>query len=282
MVHIGIIEELLKHGYEITRVVGCSMGSIVGGVYASGNLEPYKEWMLSLNRAKVFSLMDFTIEKQGFLKGEKVLETMKEYVSIPRIEEFPIPFTAVATDLNARREVHYSSGNYYKAIRASIAIPGIFTPVKRANQLLVDGAVLNPLPIDLVSRDEESIVIAVNTYGPESRLFNASRSNPDEMGIIQDIRSWMTKKVHARNRKKSARVNQYGSVQDILYNSYTLTRDRLIELMLEKYPPDIYILIPSNASSTFDFHKTAELIEIGKNACQEALAKFENTTIRKE
>ncbi|MCF8295519.1 MAG: patatin-like phospholipase family protein, partial [Bacteroidales bacterium] len=250
---------------------GCSMGSVVGGIFAAGNLVPYKEWMLSLSRAKVLGLMDFTIEKQGFLKGEKVFEEIKELFEMPLMENFPIPFTAVATDLNAKQEVHYSTGDFYEAIRASIAIPGVFTPVKRGNQLLVDGAVLNPLPLNLVQRDEDSIIIAVNTYGPESTLFNSGKVDEDEIGIVRDLRAWMTRRGHPRNKKKSTQINHYNSIQDILYNSYRLTRDRLIELMLTNYPPDIYINIPSNASSTFDFHKTASLVEIGRLECKKAL-----------
>lgn len=271
LVHIGVIEQLLEEGYEINRVVGCSMGSVVGGIFAAGNMVPYKEWMLSLSRAKVLGLMDFTIEKQGFLKGEKVFEEIKELFEMPLLENFPIPFTAVATDLNAKQEVHYSTGDFYEAIRASIAIPGVFTPVKRGNQLLVDGAVLNPLPLNLVQRDEDSIIIAVNTYGPESTLFNSGKVDEDEIGIVRDLRAWMTRRGHPRTRKKSTQVNHYNSIQDILYNSYRLTRDRLIELMLTNYPPDIYINIPSNASSTFDFHKTASLVEIGRIECKKAL-----------
>ncbi|HBQ61358.1 MAG TPA: esterase, partial [Balneolaceae bacterium] len=142
--HIAVIEELEKAGYEIVEVIGCSMGAVVGGIYAAGHLPEYKEWILGLNRKGVFDLLDFTFAKQGFVKGEKLFAKHIEVTGNENIEDFDIPFTAVATDMRHHKEVHFKKGDLYKALRASVSIPGFFVPVVEDGKVLVDGGVLNP------------------------------------------------------------------------------------------------------------------------------------------
>lgn len=274
--HIGIIEELERNGFEIISISGCSIGAVVGGVYAAGELSGFKDWMLTLTKKQVFSLMDFTLEKQGFLKGERVFEVMKERLSLPEIENLPIPFAAVATDLISRQEVWFRSGNLIQAMRASIAIPGIITPVKNRSQLLVDGAVLNPIPLNAVQKKANECVVAVNLYGlPTDKVKTTSES--EEIRILKSLREKLYRIAgHTEIDQSSKGKNQYQSLQDLLYISYQLTRDRLIEYMMAKYPPDLYISIPSDSCSMFDFHRAAELIDIGRNAAAMELNQFEN------
>jgi NTE family protein len=271
--HIGIIEELERQGFEIISVSGCSIGAVVGGVYAAGALPEYKSWMLSLTKSKVFGLMDFTLEKQGFLKGERVFEELQKRINSPLIEEFRIPFAAVATDLISRQEIWFRSGDLYKALRASVAIPGIITPVKENNQLLVDGAVLNPIPLNAIQKKEDEIIVAVNLYGVPKGTNKMSKSESDEIRILKNIRAKLYRFSGYAQEAIPKRKDQYQSIQDLLYISYQLTRDRLIELMLAKYPPDLYISVPSDSCSLFDFHKSAELIEIGRSITSELLQK---------
>jgi len=160
--HIGAIEELLSQGYEIKSISGTSMGSVVGGVYALGMLEEFKQWMISLDRMKVFHLVDFTLSKQGLIKGDKVLNAMKEFIPDTNIEDLSIPYAAVAVDLNKKEEVVFTSGSLYEAIRASISIPTLFTPVESGDALLVDGGVLNNIPVDHVKRSRRDILVVVN------------------------------------------------------------------------------------------------------------------------
>jgi len=127
--HIGVIEELLNEGHEIVEVVGCSMGAVVGCIFCAGHLQSYKEWLLTLTRSAVFNLTDFTFTRQGFVKGEKVFSTILDMTGPQDIENLPIPFTAVATNMANMREVHINKGDLFRALRASIAITGIFTPV---------------------------------------------------------------------------------------------------------------------------------------------------------
>ena len=158
--HIGAIEELERQGFEISAVAGTSMGALVGGVYASGYLEPFKEWMRALDKYKVFSLVDFALSTEGLVKGDRVMEAMKELVPDVQIERMPVPFAAVAADLLTGDEVVLDSGGLYDAIRASISIPSVFRPVHRDGRVLVDGGTVNPLPLNRVRREEGDLLIA--------------------------------------------------------------------------------------------------------------------------
>ena len=156
--HIGAIEELERQGFEISAVAGTSMGALVGGVYASGYLEPFKEWMRALDKYKVFSLVDFALSTEGLVKGDRVMEAMKELVPDVQIERMPVPFAAVAADLLTGDEVVLDSGGLYDAIRASISIPSVFRPVHRDGRVLVDGGTVNPLPLNRVRREEGDLL----------------------------------------------------------------------------------------------------------------------------
>ena len=176
--HIGAIEELERQGFEISAVAGTSMGALVGGVYASGYLEPFKEWMRALDKYKVFSLVDFALSTEGLVKGDRVMEAMKELVPDVQIERMPVPFAAVAADLLTGDEVVLDSAGLYDAIRASISIPSVFRPVHRDGRVLVDGGTVNPLPLNRVRREEGDLLVAVDVsarFGADSvRRANAS------------------------------------------------------------------------------------------------------------
>ncbi len=273
--HIGVIDELLERGYEITGISGTSMGAVVGGIYASGYHFEYKEWMLQINKSKVFSLLDFTLEKQGFLKGDKIFDELEVIILKPNIESFDIPFVAVAADLTHKQEVWFDRGNLFDALRASIAIPGIFTPVVQDDYVLVDGAVLNPIPTDAIKKREDSFTLAVNLYGLDSYK-SAKRNAPvDEFKIIEEIKSWLNIQTKSIKTVVPKAKKHQQSFQNLLYYSYQMTQERLTELMLEKFPPDLRIDIPRGICGTFDFHKTKELIQVGREACSEALNHFE-------
>ena len=179
--HIGVIEELEKRGYEITSIAGTSMGALVGGVYALGKLEEFKKWMCSLDKLKVFSLVDFTFSSNGLVKGDKVLNAIKEFVPDTKIEDLKIDYSATATDIANHKEIVYKSGSIYEAIRASIAIPMVITPVINNNSVIVDGGVLNNLPISNVKRNKGDLLVAVyvNADVPQIKL-NVSKKEEKE------------------------------------------------------------------------------------------------------
>ncbi len=265
--HIAVIEELEKEGYEIIEVIGCSMGAVVGGIYAAGRLPEYKKWLTSLTRIDVFDLLDFTFTKQGFVKGERLFAKHVEVTGELAIEEFPIPFTAVATDMKNREEVHFNSGDLYKALRASVSIPGFFVPVIDEGRVLVDGGVLNPLPVNLVNKKEEAIIVAVNLNGK----FNAGFEKEAEPNSIDEMKQWFEKLIpesiiEKRNQKKNKidpGTESY-SLIELMDSTFNFTQDRLTELMVAAYPPDYLIEIPRNTCGVFDFDHAAELLEIGK------------------
>ena len=164
--HIGVLEALEENGVPIDYVAGTSMGALVGGMYASGHLEPFKEWMCALDRYKVFGLVDFTLSPEGLVKGDRVMRAMQELVPDVRIEQMPVPFAAVAADLVTGREVVLDRGGLYDAIRASISIPSVFRPVHRDGMVLVDGGMVNPVPYDRVRRSEGDLLVAVDVCAP--------------------------------------------------------------------------------------------------------------------
>ncbi|MEI6853832.1 MAG: patatin-like phospholipase family protein, partial [Bacteroidota bacterium] len=162
LAHIGVIEEFLKDGYEITSIAGSSMGSLIGGVYASGNLQKFKDWICNLDEIDVFDLMDFTIAGQGFIKAERFFRNLEEFIGCKTFEELSIPLSVVATDIVHRQEVVFDKGNLLLSIRASVALPSIVTPVTYKEMILVDGGVINPIPVDCVARTEGDILVVVD------------------------------------------------------------------------------------------------------------------------
>ena len=160
--HIGVIEELIAQGFDIRSIAGSSMGALVGGIHAAGKLDAFRDWVLPMARYDVFKLLDITITGGGFIKGNRIINAMREQVGDVNIEDLPISYTAVAVDLDAHREVWFSRGSLFDAIRASIAIPTIFRPHRYQGRLLVDGGLLNPLPVSPTLRDHTVATIAVD------------------------------------------------------------------------------------------------------------------------
>lgn len=269
LAHIGVIEVLEEHGYEILSITGCSVGAVVGGIYAAGFQEAYKEWMLKLTKTMLFRIMDFTFSKQGFLKGERIITTLQGVTGHHAIENLKIPFTAVATDMVQNREVHYTSGDMYKAIRASIAIPGVFTPVMENGQYLVDGGVLNPLPLNLVRKKADEQVIAVNLNGAANSLTACATEQETENALWKWVKQVMQE--NRKEQKETLPVTEY-SLRELLFTTYHMTQDRLTALMLQAYPPDVLIEIPRNSCSTFEFYRAKDLIELGRDACHRVLS----------
>lgn len=168
--YIGALEVLQERGYEVAAIAGTSIGALVGGVYAAGHLAEFKEWLLSLNTRKVFSLVDWSLSMSHLVKGEKIIEAIKEVVPDVKIEEMPLPFSAIATDLYTGEEVVFDKGNLFSAIRASMSIPSLFKPVQYGNTVLIDGHSSNCLPLNRVKHEKGDILIGfdVNYFDVDS------------------------------------------------------------------------------------------------------------------
>lgn len=270
MAHIGVIEELEKEGFIISEVVGCSMGAVVGGIYCAGYLADYKHWLIKLSRLDVFRLLDFTLSAQGFVKGERVFKAIEEFIGDHKIENFKIPFTAVAADITYEKEVHYRSGSLFRALRASIAIPTVFTPVKEGKSQLVDGGVLNPLPMNLVKKEPGDRIVAVNLnanipYTPNN--FVAEKEPAAYLKMFNAIQSSFPK-----FDSKTDNIENLG-LFDLLNKSYDLTQDRLTELMIDIHKPDLVVNVSRDACGVFEFYRANEIIEAGRKAFHSAYAQ---------
>jgi NTE family protein len=261
--HIGVIEELEKHGYEIVSISGTSMGALIGGLYACGQLNTYKEWVLGLNALDVASLLDISFSRGGIIEGEKVFGRLSEIIGRQRIEELPVKFTAVATDIVKKKEVWFQQGNLLDAIRASIAIPSIFTPVKMGKMVLVDGGALNPLPVAPTQSDLTDLTIAVNLYGeiPKPKLKTKATETARKNRIERVVKDLFTK----------AKEDRKFTMFDVLDKTFDTMQDALTRYRIGGYPPDIMIDISMHVCNTFDFHKAAEVIEAGRLATRERL-----------
>jgi NTE family protein len=190
MAHIGVIDKLEENGFNITSVAGASMGALVGAFHASGDLQAYKEWILNLDKFDLFKLFDFTFSTQGFIKGEKVFKELKTFISDKKIEELPIPYVAVATDARHHKEIVIDKGSMYDAIRASVAIPTVLTPLYKDDMELIDGGVLNPLPINRIKRHDDDLLVVVNVsarqgYRPEKH------TPPEESTYMKSVNKFL-------------------------------------------------------------------------------------------
>jgi len=263
--HIGVIEALEERGYEIVSVSGCSMGALVGGLYACGKLDEYKEWVLGLQPLDVAGLLDLAWDRRGLMSGTKVFERLDELVGTTTIESLPIAYTAVASDLNRGKEVWFRDGDLLTAIRASIAIPSVFTPVELDGMLLVDGGVLNPLPVAPTMSDRSDLTVAVNLYGPDA---------PQEETAVAERYDSLVERLASKAKsaiKDRLKRQEQVHIFSILDQSFDTMQRSLTQYRLGGYPPDVTIELPKNICSTFDFHKAKMLIDAGRKAAEAVL-----------
>ncbi|TFH20749.1 MAG: phospholipase [Bacteroidia bacterium] len=272
--HIGVIEELERLGYEITSIAGTSMGSMVGGVYALGKMEEFRDWICTLDKRKVFSLLDFTLSKQGLIKGDKVLNKIRDFIPDTRIEELPIPYAAVAVDLINKKEVVFREGSLYHAVRASIAIPSVLTPVKGEHSLLVDGGVMNNLPMNHVHRTEGDLLVAVNVnadvppYKPATVDKEASKKHSLYQEKIKDFYNQLLK------RHPQEHEDDNLGYFSLLSRTIDLLTMQMANLALQNYHPDILVEVSHESCSIFDFYKAEEMLETGRQMARATLDSY--------
>lgn len=268
LAHIGVIEEIERQGYRITAIAGSSMGALIGGIYATGKLDVYRDWVCKLARFDVLRLVDWTF-RGGLIKGEKIIETLRGMIGDARIEDLPLAYTAVATDIDREREVWLTRGQLFDAIRASIAIPTVFRPHMLDGRRLVDGALLNPVPVTPLIRERADYLLAVSLDGPVDRPTPAqdAEANPDERPGL--LGRWL-----AHGEAKVPRVHEPGALE-LLTQAMGLMQSNLSRLRLAAYEPDLLIQIPRDAAATYEFYRATELIEMGRSHTREALERFE-------
>lgn len=262
LAHIGVIHELVKQGFQITSVSGSSIGTVIGGLYAMGKLHEYTKWVSTFNKMDVWGFMDFTLTTNGLLKGERVFDKMKTFIPDMNIEDMPIPFAAVATDILHEKEVVFTKGSFYEAARASVAIPAVFTPVKYTDTILVDGGVLNPIPVEYVSRKNGDLLIVVNLYGDKKTDIPKESNNNN--GFLNRLMNTISTLIITGDKHSAGYYS-------LLSGTTSAMIHRIAKMSIEKHKPDMIINIPYDSANTFDFYRTKELIELGKNAAKEAI-----------
>ena len=270
LAHIGAIEELEAQGYRITSIAGCSMGALIGGVYAAGKLKEFREWMKTVDRKKMLELTDFSLSLNHIVKGSRIIEAIMEFVPDVPIEDLPIPYCAVATDLKTGHEVVFNKGSLFHAIRASISLPSFYEPVRRDGMILIDGGVTNPIPLNRVVRQEGDILVGIDVSGHDYKA---------QWEIQQEL-------IEKRKRSKSLSQQILNKLipDNLEFNYYTML-SRVSSLMIRQnsilmtqlMKPDVLVDIQMSRYGGFDYDKSEKIIAIGRQKTQQALKRINNT-----
>jgi len=271
--HIGVIEELLEQGYTIKSISGSSMGALIGALYACGKLDDFKAWVLSLDVFDVVKLIDFSFAKTGLIQGDRVFEVIEKMIGNVLIEDLPIKFTAVATDVMAQKEIWIQKGSLLDAVRASVAIPTALTPKKIDDRYLIDGGVLNPLPIAPTMSDNTQLTIAVKL----NALVNKSYSIPlpkkarDQENSMLKLFNEMSDKAQSLFEREYKSAPEEMGIFDIIGRTIDTMQNSLEAYKMAGYSPDIIINIPHNACGFYEFNRGYEMIEMGRVIAKEHL-----------
>ena len=267
LAHIGAIEELESHGYHISSIAGCSMGALIGGVYAAGKLNEFREWMKTIDRKKMLGLIDFSLSLNHLVKGTRIIEAIMEFVPDVNIEDLPIPYCAVATDLKAGREVMFRKGSLFQAIRASISLPSFYEPVMLNDMILIDGGIINPLPLNRVKRQTGDILVGVDVSGHD---YKAQWYEMHRLTSMQKSDTSLKTKILDMLIPDNIEFNYY----TVLSRASSLMIRQNSILMTQLMNPDILVDIQMNRYGTFDFDKAEKLIAIGRQKTSQAIDKL--------
>ena len=290
LAHIGAIEALEARGYTITSIAGCSMGSIIAGMYAAGQLQQAKEWFLKVDMQLILRMVDINLlSGNSLVKGKRIISELEKIVPDRPIEQLNIPCSLVASDMMNTEEVIFRSGSLFDAVRASISIPLFFQPVQMGNRLLIDGGILNPLPLHVVERTEGDILAAVDISGKDSMPLEpepepidvegklaelTARGIPVPKGLENQLRQ-LGKRVDQVRKERANDLQRYVNFTGMLNRMSDMQIQQNTLLSLRLTPPDIHAVMRQYAYNTFDFDKAEEIIEQGRIIMNEALDAYE-------
>ncbi|MFY0685909.1 MAG: patatin-like phospholipase family protein [Cyclobacteriaceae bacterium] len=282
LAHIGVIRALQENNYQISSVAGSSIGALVGAFHACGALDKYTDWVCNLDRMDVFNLVDFTFSVQGFVKGEKVFKELKKVIPDHAIEDMSIPFAAVTTDILSKTEVVMNSGSMYEAIRASTAIPTVIKPLQIGDANLIDGGVLNPIPVNRVSRVDGDLLLVSNVnankpYKPKLNTLKAKEREESYLNMLDGFKQKWSKLLPGSKSPKE-KLGYF----ELLNRSIDLMQDQLTGYLLDQYRPDMQVDISRDVCSTFEFYRAHELIDLGYQTCLETIELFESNQAQYE
>jgi len=278
-------------GYTITSIAGCSMGSIIAGMYAAGQLRQAKEWFLQVDKQLILSMMDINLfSSNSLVKGQRIIEELKKVVPDRPIEKLNIPCSIIATDMIHTEEVLFRSGSLFEAVRASISIPLFFQPVQMENRLLIDGGIMSPLPLHTVERQKDDILVAMDISGKDSMTVDPMPEPIDVEGKLSELKehgimvpkSWEKQlrqlgkrvdQIRIERAKDLGRTISFAGMVDRM-NDIQIQQNTILALRLT--PPDVHAVMRQYAYNTFDFDKAEEIIADGKRIMKEALDDYEH------
>ena len=272
LAHIGVIHWLNENGFKIKSISGCSMGALIGGIYAAGKLDDFEHWVRAITKVEIVKLLDLSWSKSGLVKGDRIINTLTALVGDQVIEDLPITFTAVAADIVSEKEVWINKGRLFDAIRASISLPLFFTPFKYKGVDLIDGGVLNPVPIAPTFNDSTDFTIAVNLGGmveAEEEIQKIDKAASDEsMPFAEAVNEF----VGRLTGSITAELNQDWGAYDIANQAFDAMQSTIARQKLAAYPADFNIEIARNACGTLEFDRASEMIELGYKKAQDRLS----------
>ncbi|MDN3681835.1 patatin-like phospholipase family protein [Vibrio tapetis subsp. quintayensis] len=271
LAHIGIIRWLEENNYHIASISGCSIGALIGGIYAAGKLDQFEEWITSIDSVDMALLLDISWQSSGIFKGDKIINTLVDLIGDIAIEDLPMPYTAVAADVAEEKEIWLNSGRLFDAIRASISLPLFFTPFVIDGVALIDGGVLNPVPIAPTFGDKTDITLAVNLGGPIEEQVIAAPVITRDSKLHAKVSTYIDK-LH-NSVKKSFDFNIEG--YEIANQAFDAMQSTIARQKLAAYPADVTIEIARNACGTLEFDKASEMIALGRTKAE---FYFQNTS----
>ncbi|HWS79182.1 MAG TPA: patatin-like phospholipase family protein [Thermomonas sp.] len=270
LAQIGVIEALQARGMNIVAIAGASSGALVGGACAAGRLAELRDWLLATSRGGMLRLLDPGFGRPALFTGDRLVRALREVVGEPRIEDLPIDFTAVAVDLVRQREVWLRRGDLWNAVRASFAIPGVFTPFELHGRELVDGGLLAPLPITATRLCDAHRLIAVDMHGwPKAPAGDPARDDDDGEAAPGAVGRWIDR--HFGDDEEAARPDHRFSLTELMARSLDTMQAQIARVQMALDPPELLIRIPRDACQFYEFWRGRELIEIGRREADKAL-----------
>jgi NTE family protein len=275
LAHIGVIQWLEEKGFEIESISGSSMGALVGGIHAIGELDAYTNWVKALRQIDVLRLLDFSFQSSGLIKGDRVISALKGLTGDRNIEELPISFTAVATNINDQKEVWLNHGSLFDAIRASIAIPTIFTPVRYRGKILVDGGLINPIPIAPTLKDKTDLTVAVDlSAGPDPRCTGRREEVHTGEEERNSYRQRILQFVDGLQQRLSRSGEEDPGMFDVISDAMETMQNTIARFKLASYSPDVIISIPRNSCAFYEFYRAEEMIELGRCHAEQVMGAY--------
>ncbi|MDO7597728.1 MAG: patatin-like phospholipase family protein [Pseudomonadota bacterium] len=271
LAHIGVIHWLEEHDFKIESISGSSMGSLIGGVYAAGKLDEFEQWVCAITKIDMVSLMDLAWSKNGLIKGDKIINSLVDLVGEQLIEDLPLRFTSVASDIVNEKEVWIQSGKLFDAIRASISLPLFFTPFNINGVDLIDGGILNPVPIAPTFGDNTDLTIAVNLGGPPKIKKTKEIAPTSPSFLSEELHDKISNFISSFQETLTPNSHDW-SAYDVTNQAFEAMQSTIARQKLAAYPPDITIEVPRNICGIIEFNRASEMIELGYDMAQKRLS----------